>query len=230
MGPVLERVAGGRLDQIKYAMSKQFTFLFDVDEEFEQKDFEGTIPQALMLLNGNLVNRGATPIPGTALADVLASSDSDAAKIEELYLRTLSRKPTSGETTRWTEFVHSPRTLTTTTEAAPQPAPAFAAGRRARFNGPSGNNNFNNGGFGLNNNPQAASGNNNTNAQASTPADRKALAQALQNRKKSGSNNGYDPLARFAPRAGAVSQTPEAQAYEDLFWALLNSSEFIFNH
>ncbi len=226
MGPLLERVAGGRLDQIKFAMAKQFTFLFDVDEEFEQKDFEGTIPQALMLLNGNLVNRGATPIPGTALADVLASSESDAAKIEELYLRTLSRKPTSGETARWMEFIHAPRYVTTTAETAPQPAPAFAAGRRARFN-----NGANNGGFGLNNNAQAASGNNNNpNAQGTAPADRKALAQALQNRKKPGNNNGYDPLARFAPRANAVSQTPEAQAYEDMFWALLNSSEFIFNH
>lgn len=229
MGPLLERVAGGRLDQIKYAMSRQFTFLFDVDEEFEQKDFEGTIPQALMLLNGNLVNRGATPIPGTALADVLASNDTDEAKIEELYLRTLSRKPTSKETARWLDFIHAPRPVVTASETnAPPAGPAFAGRRAARFNnGFNNGNNGNNNGLGVNNNAPAASGNNNT--LAATPADRKALAQAVQNRKK-GSNNGYDPLARFAPRASAISQTPEAQAYEDMFWALLNSSEFTFNH
>jgi hypothetical protein len=37
-----------------------------------------------------------------------------------------------------------------------------------------------------------------------------------------------DPFARLG---GQVSSTdPRHQAYEDLFWALLNSSEFIFNH
>ena len=56
--PVLESVAGNRMDALKFAMKKQFTFLFDVDEEFEQKDFEGTIPAALLLLNGGITNPG----------------------------------------------------------------------------------------------------------------------------------------------------------------------------
>src|SRR5205823_5203905 len=98
MGPVLERIAGGNLDAVKFALNRQFTFLFDVDEENEQKDFEGTIPQALMLLNGNLVNRAATPIPGTTLAEVLALPGGDERKIESLYLRTVSRPPTGTET------------------------------------------------------------------------------------------------------------------------------------
>src|SRR5258708_119467 len=50
--PILERMAGGNVEAVKFQLNRQFTFLFDTDEENEQKAFEGTIPQALMLLNG----------------------------------------------------------------------------------------------------------------------------------------------------------------------------------
>ena len=225
MGPVLERVAGARLDQVKYAMTRQFTFLFDVDEEFEQKDFEGTIPQALMLLNGNLVNRGATPIPGTTLYDVLNMTGEDKDKITALYLRTLSRPPTASELTRWTDFVHAPRYLSEDATAnAPAPAPVNGAGKVGRF---ANRNAANRSLAGVNNNATGASGNSVNTIAPATPADRKALAQAMR---KKGGNNGIDPLARLAPAAAAISRNPEAQAYEDMFWALLNSSEFTFKH
>ena len=229
MGPVLERVAGARLDQVKYAMSRQFTFLFDVDEEFEQKDFEGTIPQALMLLNGNLVNRGATPIPGTTLADVLNMPGEDKDKITTLYLRTLSRTPTASELARWTDFVHAPRYLATDTTAnAPVPESANNAGKVGRYaNRSAANRSLAGVNAGVNNGAQIASGNSVNTIAPATPADRKALAQAMR---KKGGNNGLDPLARLAPAASALSRNPEAQAYEDMFWALLNSSEFTFNH
>jgi hypothetical protein len=181
----LEKVAGGNLDALKFAMQRQFTFLFDVDEEYEQKEFEGTIPQALMLLNGNLVNRGATPIPGTALADTLSSSADDATRIETLYLRTLSRRPTPTEVRNWVAFLHAPRTLVTNPDAPMQPMTQRQQNR--------------------------------------------ALLQAMR-KKPAKRNNGFDPLARLAGRVNYAQQTPEQQAYEDMFWALLNSSEFIFNH
>ena len=184
--PVLEKVAGNRLDQLKFAIQRQFVFLFDVDEEFEQKEFEGTIPQALMLLNGNLVNRGVTPIPGTALSEVLALPGSDAQKIESLYLRTLSRKPTPAEMSRWTAFVNE-RTETVIDSPPNQPEPPSGPVRmRLRL-----------------------------------PQGKQAL--------KRGGGGGPDPLARFAGR-NMPEATPKQQAYEDLFWALLNSSEFAFNH
>src|SRR5258708_35552115 len=107
--PVLEKQFGANVDQMKATVQRQFSFLFDVDEEFEQKEFEGTIPQALMLLNGGLTNRGVAPIPGTALNDVMSMPGADDAKIESLYLRTVSRKPTSIELKRWTDFLNEPR-------------------------------------------------------------------------------------------------------------------------
>ncbi|HLK55867.1 MAG TPA: DUF1549 and DUF1553 domain-containing protein [Chthonomonadaceae bacterium] len=184
--PLLERVAGGNIDAVKMQLNRQFEFLFDVDEEFEQKDFEGTIPQALLLLNGPLVNRSVTPIPGTALADTLAMPDSDSQKIEALYLRTLSRKPTASELQRWTAFVNAPRELVTE-ENAPQAPPNRANAR----------------------------------------ADNKQMKQQAGKKNR---NTGFDPLARANGRLAGVAKSGKEQAYEDLFWALLNSSEFLFNH
>lgn len=179
--PVLERVAGGNVEQMKAQMARQLTFLFDVDEEFEQKDFEGTIPQALLLLNGTLVNNGASPIPGTTLSEVLAMEGGDAKKIEELYLRTVSRKPTATELKKWAAFLDAPRELVLT-----ETPPAGPPGRLRR------------------------------------PPNNGAARRA---------GGGPDPLARIAARAGQGSSgTPRVQAYEDMFWALLNSSEFMFNH
>jgi hypothetical protein len=172
-GAVLERVAGERLDRIKLAMHRQFTFLFDVDEEFEQKEFEGTITQALMLMNGNLTNRSVTPVPGAALAEVLAMPGGDADRIESLYLRTLSRPPTPAETNYWTGFVNAPRT------------PVMDS-------------------------PQAQQAQQAQNEQPGFRAFRR---------------NGGAPA-----RPARLQRLARVQAYEDLFWALLNSSEFMFNH
>ncbi|HLK55121.1 MAG TPA: DUF1553 domain-containing protein, partial [Chthonomonadaceae bacterium] len=180
MEPALEKVGGDRLERLKFALRQQFTFLFDTDEEFEQKEFAGTIPQVLMLLNGNLVNRGVTPIPGTALASVLTLPGGDAKKIEALYLRTLSRPPTAAELHRWTNFLQGRTEVAITPASTAPPAP-----RR----------------------PYLAQG--------------KPARQA---------GNAPDPLSRFGRRGQLTEPTPQQQAYEDLFWALLNSSEFTFNH
>jgi hypothetical protein len=68
-------------------------------------DYEGTIAQALALLNGSVVAAGASVLPGSALAEVLGATGEDKAKIEALYLRALSRLPTADEVARWTQFL-----------------------------------------------------------------------------------------------------------------------------
>ena len=187
MGGVIERAGGGNIETVKFAIKRQFTFLFDVDEEFEQKDFEGTIPQALLLMNGQLVSNAATPLPKTAMSDIMAMPGDDAQKIEAMYLRTLSRKPTATELKKWQEFLNAPREIVQT--KGPD-APMMKARGQGKLN-------------------------------------------------KAG--GGADPLTRMAGRrqgrpglAGTFAQnsaaTPKQQAFEDIFWALLNSSEFMFNH
>ena len=39
-----------------------------------------------------------------------------------------------------------------------------------------------------------------------------------------------DPVGRLARRLRSTAKTAHAQAYEDLFWALLNSSEMALQH
>jgi hypothetical protein len=105
------------LDNVRFQVKQRYGFLFDVDEESDASDYEGTISQALALLDGGVVGSGARVLPGGALADVIAAPGDDASKIEALYVRTLSRFPTAEETSTWTKYV-------TDASAAPDPAPA----------------------------------------------------------------------------------------------------------
>jgi hypothetical protein len=135
-------------------------FLFDVDEEDDSDTFNGTIPQALLEMNGGIFNRAVRPVPGTTLAQVMQMPGGDDAKITELYLRTLSRPPTTAELTRWNTYVNS------------------------------------------------------------NDLD----AENMKMPPKNG-----DPL-RALNLKPVRDRTPKVQAYEDLFWALISSSEFSFNH
>jgi len=112
--------ATGRLDldQIRFKVRQRYGFLFDVDEDNDEPDYEGTIAQALALLNGGVVGTGTRLLPGSALADVLAAQGDDASKIESLYVRTLSRFPSADETARWQAFL---------ADAMQAPAPPPAA-------------------------------------------------------------------------------------------------------
>jgi hypothetical protein len=160
LGPALEEAGIDNLVELKGRVARDFTFLFDVDEEVHDDSFNGTIPQALLLLNGQLVNRAVRPAAGTTLAKLLDTPGDDGSKVDALYLRTLSRLPTDTERARWIAYVNEDRL-------------------------------------------QAA------------------------NQKKGGKNNdGLNKLNRLKVH----DQVPKVQAYEDLLWALVNSSEFVFNH
>ncbi|HWE38152.1 MAG TPA: DUF1549 and DUF1553 domain-containing protein [Isosphaeraceae bacterium] len=53
---------------------RQFVFAFANDEGDESSTFQGTIPQALMMMNGDLMNRAVGGKPGSFLADSLEQS------------------------------------------------------------------------------------------------------------------------------------------------------------
>jgi hypothetical protein len=117
--------ATGRLDlvEVRARVRRRYGFLFDVDEESDQSDYEGTVAQGLAMLDGSVVATGASTLPGSALGELLArkSDAGDAPKIEELYLRTLSRLPAPDEVDRWTQF------LAAAVDAAPMPSPSLTA-------------------------------------------------------------------------------------------------------
>jgi hypothetical protein len=173
--------AMGRMDleEIRARVKQRYGFLFDVDEEADAGDYEGTIAQGLALLNGSVVAAGASVLPGSALADVLGAPGDDESKLEAIYLRTLCRLPAQDEVERWTAFLAA-------AETAADPAPAASP------------------------TPAAAS------PRAGPGADKKKRAP--------------DPLARVEKRAAAGAPSARVRAWEDLLWALLNSSEFVLNH
>jgi hypothetical protein len=144
------------MDQLRANVVRQYAFLFDTDEEDDEPDYSGTVSQALTLLNGALVAQGARALPGSATANLVNGSGTDAEKVDALAVRVLSRHATAAEKERWVAYVNE--------------APRAGKGDPSK-------------------------------------------ATVLR------------PLANRNPNISA-----KASAYEDLFWSMLNSSEFTFNH
>ena len=134
-----------------------------------------------MFLNGRLVNRAAAAVPGMTLSGILDFPADDALKVEALYLRTLSRRPTPAEVERWVAFVNAPREVV-----------------------------------------------------AENKGQERQLMKLGRHEKRSAKKNPLGAVDRIMWRAARKLDPSEAtakqQAYEDVFWALLNSSEFIFQH
>jgi len=176
------------LDRIRFQMYQRYNFLFDVDDESAQNDFEGTVAQALALLNGGLVGGGASGVPGGALDTILRQPGTDSDKVTALYQRTITRSPSPEELAYWTQYVNEPHPV----ELAAQPPPP-----------------------------------------APLPAAEPAQAKGKGKNAKLGKGNkgqGPDPLQRLEARDLGFHSDSRRQAFADLFWALLNSSEFTFNH
>ena len=76
---------------------QQFVVAFDTDENDEATTFNGTIPQAMMMMNGELIDNAISAEKGSYLHSVLSSGGKDARKVQNLYLTALSRQPTRSE-------------------------------------------------------------------------------------------------------------------------------------
>ncbi len=76
---------------------QQFVIAFGTDENDEATTFNGTIPQALLMMNGPLIQKAISADKGSLLNAVLAEEGSDHKKVQRLYLATLSRHPSSRE-------------------------------------------------------------------------------------------------------------------------------------
>ncbi len=95
---------------------KQFIFAFANDEGGESSGFQGTIPQALMMMNGDLMKSATENKPGSFLeglrAEAMRKPSPPTFMANELYLAALSRFPSKGEMNGVKQFVESyPDTL-----------------------------------------------------------------------------------------------------------------------
>ncbi|MDB4638024.1 DUF1549 and DUF1553 domain-containing protein [Planctomycetaceae bacterium] len=75
----------------------EFITLFGDDENDSSTSFNGSIPQALMMMNGRLVTEATSLERGSFLTEIAASSGSDVNKVKDIYLATLSRYPNGRE-------------------------------------------------------------------------------------------------------------------------------------
>lgn len=84
-------------EKIKAEWLAQFTIAFGTDEGDEATTFNGTVPQVLMMMNGELVDRAVNNEPGSFLHRIVYESANRAQSLEHLYLAALGRKPTRQE-------------------------------------------------------------------------------------------------------------------------------------
>ena len=95
-------VFGSTWDAVEERRQKwlqQFVMAWNTDENDEADLFDGTIPQALMMMNGDLVDLALESERGTLLSKVARSTASEKEKIETIALAALSRMPSRQEST-----------------------------------------------------------------------------------------------------------------------------------
>ena len=101
----LRGAAKGRtLEAVRRDILRQFRFTFGDDENTDVVDFQGTIPQALMMLNGEFIQRGL--VERDQRLDLILRTETDPARrLELIFKSALSRAPNGRERQRFMDHV-----------------------------------------------------------------------------------------------------------------------------
>ncbi|QEH37897.1 hypothetical protein OJF2_64890 [Aquisphaera giovannonii] len=99
-------------DRKRDAWLRQFTFAFGNDEGEEATNFQGTIPQALMMMNGELMNdalsgKGGSFLEGAVEQAQQQSRAPGAYLVNQVYLAALSRLPNRKEADRAVHYLEN---------------------------------------------------------------------------------------------------------------------------
>jgi len=84
-------------DRRRQRWLREFYSLEQTEENCEATTFDGSLPQALTMMNGPLVQQAVSGAPGTLLGEVLTGPGNETEKIRRLSLAVLSRYPTPRE-------------------------------------------------------------------------------------------------------------------------------------
>ena len=84
-------------EQQRRTWLRQFVIAFGTDENDEATTFNGTIPQALMMMNGELVDKATSAERGSFLNKILSGAGTDVSRVRRLFLSTLTREPSRRE-------------------------------------------------------------------------------------------------------------------------------------
>jgi hypothetical protein len=215
----INRVSNNNFALIRGSFINQLVNQGATDDMPEVKELEETIPRSLMLINGALICGSTRTTPGFGLSAALKDGTDDATVVERLYLQTLSRRPTDAERKAWLTFIAKPRTVAKTPGPAsgrPQGLAALRASKEIA-------------------DAPADADFAELLQHAKTAADFAAMRKRLKNNADAGllakAFRDYAAEAPFDLLASATGgTTPREQALEDMYWALLNCTEFLTNH
>ena len=84
-------------EEKKNTWLRQFNRAFGTDEGQESTSFNGTIPQVLMLFNGDMIKQATATAKGSLIGRLVGSGIGYSKAVDHLFLAGLSRKPTSKE-------------------------------------------------------------------------------------------------------------------------------------
>lgn len=101
-----ELLSGANADWLEWrGAARGFAAVSDDDEMTESDTLTLTIDKALMLMNGEETNHLADWSRGSVLDSIVKGSTTNSARIEELYLRVLARKPQPAEVARLEKYL-----------------------------------------------------------------------------------------------------------------------------
>jgi hypothetical protein len=93
---------GNRPMPLEVAFLSEFRF----DPSLKADEVEGSIPQALLLMNNPQLHRQMQAKNGTVLARLLSTYPKDEEAVRALYFRTLARRPTDHELHKAVRYIH----------------------------------------------------------------------------------------------------------------------------
>jgi hypothetical protein len=106
LGPPRNRLAGGPRAARFQSVAQMVETVFGFDPSSDAGQVEGSIPQALLLMNNPQINARINATRSDAiLAKILKTHPADDDAIRALYLRTLARTPTEAELGRCRSFL-----------------------------------------------------------------------------------------------------------------------------
>lgn len=100
LDPAARFHTGGGVRFNSVFLEGKFRTEFDFDPSLDQEEVDGTIPQALFLMNNEVLNKHIQATRTSVLGRVLRECPDDAAAIDRIYLSTLARRPTERESSR----------------------------------------------------------------------------------------------------------------------------------
>jgi len=104
------RTSWDQAEQQRQRWLQQFVIAFGTDEGDEATTFNGTIPQALMMMNGDIVKNATSAQKGSYLREILETPRAtDTSLINKLYMASLSRLPSTRERSLATRMIKSNR-------------------------------------------------------------------------------------------------------------------------